>query len=225
MANRERGELRLVTPERTYTLRLTVGHCCELEDQTQQDFDTLTARVNRGRVVELRWLLWAALQPYHAPRFPSVESVSSVLDSTGRFAIRASLQEFLQLNQDDSPPRPDERAKGESEPESGSLWRRLYVDARAHGIPTETFWAFSLRELWREMAAIRQYDQAERDARITQAWWIAALVWQRKLPELDQLLKPSDPKPNRPQTWQEMRAAFRAAVKARDAAETRKRAS
>lgn len=215
MANRERGEIRLVVAGRIYTLRLTVGACCELEDALEQDFDAITRRVQRGRVTELRALLWASLQGYHASAFPTIDTVTPILDTVSRPALRALLAVLLRLNADDEPQQAQPRTSP-AEPVAGSVWRRLYLDARAHGIPGAQFWDLSLRELWREMAAIQQRRRDARDARIVQAWWIANLVWQKKLPDLKSLLTPTEAP--RAQTWQEMRATMRAFARAQNAA-------
>jgi hypothetical protein len=173
-------------------LRPTVGACCELEDRTEILFDDLTQRVNRGRVSELRWLLWAALQAQHAATFPAPENTTVLIDTLGIPAIRSVLGTLLRLNADDDQPKPKKGAKPPKPDERpGTLWRRLYLDARMGGIPGETFWRLSLRELWLELAADRQAQQRARDRIVTQAWWTAALVWQTKLPDLETLLSPT----------------------------------
>lgn len=215
MAHRDRGELRLPTALGTFTLRLTVGICGTLEDQTEQDFDQVTERVNRGRLSESRWLLWAALQSYHATDFPTVEHVTPLIEAIGGSrSLRAVLSLLLARNADPDPPKPSD-AKAGGEPSTLSIWSRLYIDARVAGITPDQFWGFSLRELWMELAAIRRAHREQQQLAVMHAWWVAALVWQKKLPDLGTLLDGGRAKTPQPQTWQEMKAAFRAAVAAR----------
>lgn len=206
MVNRERGEMVLATPTSTYTLRLTVEACCELEARTGLDFDVITARVNQGRAAELRWLLWAALQARHADAVSTPEIAGAIMDAVGGVrVIRAILSRFLRLNADDDQPKDEKGKPAPPDDRPGSLWRRLYLDARCAGIPDESFWRLSLRELWLELAAARQ--QARHDAKqiIRQAWWNTALSRHEKVPSLESIL--GGGKPQR-QTPQEQRAVI-----------------
>jgi hypothetical protein len=193
-------------------LRLEVGICCELEDRTGQAFDVLTQRITRGRVTEARWLLWAAVQPYHADTLSDPDIVGKLTDTVGGArALRSVLHDLLTLNADDDPPKESELEKATKVPdEPGSLWRRLFVDARAHGMTGEQFWKLSLCELWRERAAIRKRHRLEVNRDKTLAWYIANLVWARTLPRLDVLIGDQSIRPKRQQTWQEMKAAMMA---------------
>ncbi len=170
----------------------------------EQDFDTITTRVARGRITELRLLLWAALRPYHGEAFPTPESVAGLIDTYTVPATRALLRALLLLNVNDDPPT-DDQGKAIPDDRPGSIWRRLYLDVRCFGLSAETFWNLSLLELWREMAAARQYADAERKRSLTQAWWMAALTWSKKLPELSTLIDAPSKRAAR-QTWQDMKA-------------------
>ncbi len=188
-------------------MRLTVGACCELADRTGLEFDDLTKRANAGRVTELRWLLWAALQPYHREVVRAPEFVGAVIDQAGGIpAIRRVLRDLIALNADDMP---EEESGEPAEPDRrpGSVWRRLLLDARPLLASDDAFWQLSLKDLWLLKATIRQQQKAERDRIVTQAWWTSVLVWRGfagKVGSLDQLLKrPGKP---RQQTWQEMKA-------------------
>ena len=190
MANRERGEMGLVCEGQSYTLRLTVQACCELEDRTGVAFDTYLDRVNRGRVKELRGVLWAALQDRHEGAFDQPEDVGPVIDALG--GARAAAQTvaaFLRLNTD----TPDEDGTKSTKPAAkkrGSAWQRLYLDARNAGMSAPQFWSLTLKELWLELAASRQQAKRDRDRVIAQAWFIANLVWRKELPSLKSLLEP-----------------------------------
>lgn len=71
----------------------------------------------------------------------------------------------------------------------------------------ETFWASSPKEvLWELDAARDRQQQANRD-RVEDAWLIAVLSRQKRLPALKKLLEATEEQ--RPQTWQEMKARMR----------------
>lgn len=208
MANRERGELRLVTPDRTWTLRLTVEACCAVEDLAGRDLDAIIADANCGRTSELRLVLWAALQAHHADVFDVPEAASAVIDEMGGpLVVRPVVQELLALNANDEPIEPGRSIVTAETPTN--RWRRIYLDARASGLNIEAFWALSLKELWLEMAVIRQRAKQARDADVMQAWYITNMVWNPKVQTLQAFLGTSESqgKPHE-QTWQEMKAAF-----------------
>lgn len=184
MANRERGELRLVAPHGVYRLRLVVESCCQLEDLAGRDLMDIVDGANAGRVTDLRWLFWAGLQDAHAAAFPDPESAGAMADGLGGVpALQAFVVALVRLNEDDSPPEHGETPTP-PEREPGSRWRRLYIDARRAGIDPDQFWRMSLRELWRELAAQRdrQREAVERDR--TMAWMVAALGRAKTLPNL-----------------------------------------
>lgn len=198
--------MRLVTPGRTFTLRLTIDGCCALEDRAGQSLDDLTVAVNRGRMTALRWLLWAALQPYHADAASTEERVGEILDAAGgREQVRLLLAHFLKLNADEDAKAESKGEKAKPDDRPGSVWRRFYLDAREMGIPSEVFWNLSLREWRLEMASSRQAQQHHWDRTVSQAWWIAALVWQKKLPALETLIG-KKVKASGAQDWREMKA-------------------
>ena len=204
MANRERGEIRLRVGGRTFTLRLTAGSCCEAEDLAGKDLDAFGAGVNAGSVTDLRWLLWAALQPKHGDHFQTVDSVGDLIDEVG--SPRAALAVLIQLLEANADDRPETDRRGETsrhKPARG--WRQVYLDARTLGVTPEQFWALSLREIWREVAVASQRRRAD----LTNAWWTAALMRQKKLPDLKDLIADA-PEGERTQTWQSMKAALQA---------------
>ena len=187
MANRERGELRLAAPDRSYRLRLIVEACCELEDRTNRELHQIVGGANEGRVTDLRWILWAGLQAEHADLFQTPEDVGALADRIGGIhMLRAYVVALIRVNEDDSPPDTTSTAPAAETP--GSRWRRLYIDARRAGIAPDQFWRLSLRELWRELASQRdaQRQAIERDR--TVAWMTAALSRSKTLPPLDRFI-------------------------------------
>lgn len=187
MANRERGELRLVAPDRSYLLRLVVETCCELEDRTSCELSVIVAGANAGRATDLRWLLWAGLQDAHASAFPTPEDAGRLADRLGGLAaLRSVVVALIQLNEDDSPPE-DASGQAAAEP-PGSRWRQLYIDARRAGIAPDQFWRLSLRELWRELAAQRETQRQVLERDRTLAWMTAALSRTKTLPALDRFI-------------------------------------
>ncbi len=185
--------------------------CCELEDRTGLSYDAVTARVNAGRVTELRWLLWAALQPYHAL---AIDDVGAVIDQAGGVsAIRVVLRAFFALNIDTTPVDA-EAGDTPTDDRPGSVWQRLAIDARPLLASDDAFWQLSLKELWLLKATLRAQQRADRNRVVTQAWWTSLLVWRGfagKMPELTSLLhtEKTAQQPARKQTWQEMRDIFR----------------
>lgn len=205
MANHERGEMALIAAGTTYTLRLTVDSVCVLEHETGLELAAITTRVAKGRAKELRALLWASLQALHGDTVRTLDQSGAIMDAVGgAHVIRPLLAAFLKLNADDDPVSPENsaRSKHHTKPGPGSQWRELYIQARRFEVSREDFWSMSLRELWREMAAHRQRQRNDLELAIVTAWWVACLVWQKKLPKLKTLLGVPTPR----QTATEMRS-------------------
>lgn len=81
MANRERGELRLVAGGVDYTIRLTTNASAELEDRSGQTFQQhLDAWTYKASTVALRWLVWALLQDRHASAIQTVQDAGRIID-------------------------------------------------------------------------------------------------------------------------------------------------
>ena len=205
MANRERGELRLVARQRAYVLRLTVSSVCALEERTGRTLGEVITSINAGSATDLRWLFWAALQDRHAGEAETLEDAGVIGNSVGGIdGIMAALGRLIQVNEDDSRDDPtNEPADAPTEP--GSRWRRLYIDARVAGLSPEQFWGLSLRELWLERAAQRERDRDELKRDKVLAWTIAMLGRAEKVPPLDQFIGQKSTAPAR-QSWQDMKA-------------------
>lgn len=210
MANRERGEQRLIAGAQTFTLRLTLEACLEVEDRAGKSLDDLIAGVNRGSVRALRWLLWASLQAKHAETIQRPDDVGAVMDAVGTTAsVLKQMTAFLLLNADDRPKEAGSKEKRDTK----RGWAQLYTDARCLGLTSEQFWALSLKELWRELAVAEQRIARERDRDVTMAWMMGAFCGFRKMPSLASVLKKTGPRQARQQqtqTWQEMKAAMKA---------------
>jgi hypothetical protein len=123
MANRERGEFTLIAGEATYVLRLTTNACCELEDFSGRLFDDVQTRTNRGSLVNLRLLLWAALQEHHAdiatPDKAGLTRVGRIIDAGGGLlGLMKQIRAFLAWNADtgDTPKKAGEAAAGARPP-------------------------------------------------------------------------------------------------------------
>lgn len=204
MANRERGELRLVARHRSYLLRLTVQACCELEDRTGRTLAKVIAGVNAGSATDLRWLFWTALQDRHGEDAPTPDAAGLIANTAGGlFAILTAMRSLVALNQDDRPSNKEDEQADASE-QSGSLWRRLYISARGAGVDPAQFWRLTLRELWLEMAADREQrdDRVKRDRAV--AWFTASLTRAEKMPAFGDYIGQAQ-RPAR-QSWQDMKA-------------------
>lgn len=178
----------LVLRGQSFTLRLTVEWCCELQDRTGLSFDDLASRVNRGRAQDVRALLWASLQDRHQLEVPTVEAAGALIDAMGGLAqARRILREFLERNLDESEDEQTGQAEKSTDPKRP--WRRLYLDARSVGLDGAAFWKLSLKELWLEIAAARRRHRDVQEQAIQLAWWCRALVWTKDLPDLNGLLK------------------------------------
>lgn len=105
MANKERGEWTLVAGPDRYTLRLTTNACCELEEFAGRLFEEIQARANRGSLVNLRFLLWAALQEHHAdlatPDKDGLKRIGEIIDAGGGIpGLITQVKAFLLWNAD-----------------------------------------------------------------------------------------------------------------------------
>jgi hypothetical protein len=88
MANREKGEIRMVVDGKEYTLVLNTGVMATLEDhfstpQKDVTWDEIWGRVLRGSVKTVRALIWAMLQPHHPTL--TIAAVSILIDQAGGF--------------------------------------------------------------------------------------------------------------------------------------------
>jgi hypothetical protein len=212
VANRERGERDLVARHRSYTGRLTVSACCDLEDRTGRTLVAVVDGVNAGLATYLRWMVWAALQDKHRKTVVTPAHAGAVIDAAGGMRVmRGWLAEFMALNADDkveTPPATDGSGVADTRP--GSLWRRLYLDARCAGMAPRTFWSLSLRELWLELAASRQRQQQLQERDLALAWWTNGLARQKRLPKLETFLGRAQRKTRRKQSWLEIKGAMNA---------------
>ncbi|HEX8030273.1 MAG TPA: hypothetical protein VF491_17485 [Vicinamibacterales bacterium] len=212
MANRERGELRLIARDRVYTLRLTVEWCCELEDRTDRPLKAIIVGINGGSAADLRWLVWASLQAKHEKELHSVEAIGDLIDLAGGIDVVAPVvSTFMQLNGNDDI-ADDDSISSHDEPaeEPGSQWRRLYLDARTNGLSPERFWRLSIRELWLELAADRRRQKHRRERDLSLAWWTESLARQKRLPSLEKLIGRATRQARKTQNWQQMKAMMTA---------------
>lgn len=105
MANRERGEFRLVAGEKSYLLRITTNACCELEDLAARPLDSVISGANRGHVRDVRLILWAALREHHPELATddkdSLKAVGTLIDAAGGLSgILAQVKALIALNAD-----------------------------------------------------------------------------------------------------------------------------
>jgi hypothetical protein len=115
MANRERGEMRLVAGDVEYTLFLTTNAACDLEDRSGKTLDQLSTALHRGSISALRWLLWGALQEHHRDTVKKPEDVGRLVDAAGGIAAAvAQMTAFLALNA--PPEEPAENGSGSARP-------------------------------------------------------------------------------------------------------------
>jgi hypothetical protein len=209
VANRERGEFRLVARDRDYVLRLTVEACCHLEDLADRTLSTVINGANEGSATDIRLLMWAALQPFHRKAAQTVTAVGSLIDRLGGVpAAHEAIGRLIALNLDDAPDDDDKQSESDTDKPPENRWRRLYIDARKAGIQPETFWSFSLRELWRELAAQREQREAEWTRDRVQAWTTAAFAtaaFAGKLPPFHKVTGRKQPK----QTPEQMKAVVK----------------
>jgi hypothetical protein len=97
MANRERGELALVSDGVSYTLRWTTNACAELETASGHELQHwLDQWTSRGSHIALRWLMWAGLQDRHAETVRTVQDAGRVID--GADDLPTLLVSFIALN-------------------------------------------------------------------------------------------------------------------------------
>lgn len=175
---------------RRYVLRLTTGACCELEDRCDSELDAIIQQINHGCLTALRGVVWAMLQAEHALDFLEVEQAGDLMDAIGGPApSQAMVSRFMALNADDSPPERKSKGAADEPVEAGSKWRRLYLEARSIGLSAEAFWALSLKELWRERAAVRKVYRREYERDMTVALMTANYTRAKELPDLKKLLK------------------------------------
>jgi len=104
MANQERGEVDLVARDRTYTLVLTTNGACALEAASGRLMEDIVSGTIRGKVVDMRWLIWAALQEHHAADIATPLDAGRLIDDAGGLAtVWRTLNTFVAANADHTP--------------------------------------------------------------------------------------------------------------------------
>jgi hypothetical protein len=99
-ANRERGELEVVSNGQPFTWRLTMNALCALEGRTGQKLLELLTAVDAFSAHALRDVVWAALQDHHAADVPTPEAAGDFIDGMGgTLAAFVKVRELLELNQ------------------------------------------------------------------------------------------------------------------------------
>jgi hypothetical protein len=101
MANKERGEMRLIAGEQEYVLFLTLNAACDLEDRSGKTFEELqTALTRRGSLTALRWLLWGALQHYHGAAIKTPQDAGKIIEAAGGISgLIDQMTAFITLNE------------------------------------------------------------------------------------------------------------------------------
>ncbi len=102
MANAERGEMLLVTPQGELVLRITVNACCELEQRSGKTFEEYLESWNKTRrITAFRWLVWLGLQHHHADIAKTPEMVGTLLDTVDARETTKIMALFLGLYSDE----------------------------------------------------------------------------------------------------------------------------
>jgi len=110
VANRERGEVSLEVGDQRYTLVLTLGGMCELEEQmstpeTEVTFPQIMARASRGSMRATRGIVWASSREYH-PEL-SLKDIEKLIQKAGGIlkfqAVLTRIYESAQPDEEDLP--------------------------------------------------------------------------------------------------------------------------
>lgn len=103
MANKERGEVSLVARDKTYTLVMTTNGACELENACGRSLDDIFAGALRGKLVDVRWMIWGTLQAHHADEIKTPQDAGNFIDDAGGLLVVANaINGFMQANADTS---------------------------------------------------------------------------------------------------------------------------
>lgn len=103
MANKERGEMRLVAGDQTYTLKLTVNAQCDLEDRSGKVLGELIDQINKGSSTALRWVIWGSMQEYHADVVKHPKDAGRIMQEAGGVGgIQEQMAKFMALNMEDA---------------------------------------------------------------------------------------------------------------------------
>jgi hypothetical protein len=103
MANRQRGEVEIAARGKVYTLALTTNGACEIENASGRLFEDICAGIQKYAIRDMRWLLWGALQEYHADEIKTPADAGKFIDDAGGLAyVWAKANDFLTANADTS---------------------------------------------------------------------------------------------------------------------------
>lgn len=113
MANRERGEIEVAARGKVYTLALTTNGACEIESASGRLFEDICLGVQKYAIRDMRWLLWGALQEYHAQEIKTPADAGKFIDDAGGLAlVWARMNDFLKVNADGSTDLPPLKKPG-----------------------------------------------------------------------------------------------------------------
>lgn len=102
MANEERGEVDLVSPEKTYVLALSMNAIAEMQAKSGKTYGETIRAIRLLDIVALRDVLWMALKKHHRREFQDVNKVGDLVDSLdgGMNTAIVALNRLLELNQE-----------------------------------------------------------------------------------------------------------------------------
>ncbi len=109
MANKERGEVDLVARGKTYTLAITTNGACELEAASGRKLETIFRGARERSIVDMRWMIWGALQEHHGDEIKTPKDAGEFLDDAGASGwtyIFGILKALEAANADKSTDRP-----------------------------------------------------------------------------------------------------------------------
>jgi len=92
MANPHRGEVTLSAGDKTYTLVFTINAVCALEKLLEKGVDEIM--MERGKVTNVRAMLWAALLRHHKME---VDDAGDVMDEAGAEATGVAVTKAVAL--------------------------------------------------------------------------------------------------------------------------------
>lgn len=110
--------------------------------------------------------------------------------------------------------RPSRRPRNPTALTSGGAgwdWESLLASYTSLGFDPGQYWSLTPRELVVRSDGANLRLRREYNDRMTQAWWMARIMWASKPIDLDSLLISETPKPRR-MPWQEIKAVFQLAL-------------
>jgi len=111
-ANAEKGHATLKAGDQVLTLAFTLNALCLIEDNLGCSINDLDERLAKASARDMRVLLWAGLQEYHADEVPEIEAAGALVEMSDAIdAVTAAMTAAFPKAKPSGKPKAPPRAR------------------------------------------------------------------------------------------------------------------